>query len=197
MLLRQATLEGIRSGAISIAFRRWRRPTVKAGGTLLTSIGQLAIEAVDSVHLEEITEADAAVAGFSDLASLLAELKKRSGGDLYRVRLCFAGADPRAALRRAIPLGRELDEILRRLARMGARQSVDWPADVLRAIQRRPGILAADLASEVGMARDVFKRRVRALKGLGLTESLEVGYRLSPRGTAVLEHLVESKSAED
>jgi hypothetical protein len=34
-----------------------------------------------------------------------------------------------------------------------------------------------------------FKLRVRKLKELGLTESLEVGYRLSPRGKAVLQHL--------
>ena len=197
MLLRQATLKGIRSGAISIAFRRWRRPTVKTGGSLLTSIGQLAIEAVDEVHLDEITEADAAAAGFCDLASLLAELKTRSSGSLYRVRLSLAGPDPRVALRRKIPLGRELDEILHKLARMGAGLNGGRPADVLRAIQRSPGIRAAELASELGMMRDVFKRRVRALKGLGLTESLEVGYRLSPRGVAVLEHLVESKPAEE
>ena len=31
-----------------------------------------------------------------------------------------------------------------------------------------------------------FKRDVRKLKALGLTESLEVGYRLSPRGRAWL-----------
>ncbi len=190
MLLRQATLKGIRSGAISVAFRRWLRPTVKAGGTLLTSIGQLAIEAVDEVNLEEIPEADAAAGGFSDLASLLAELKRHPSGKVYRVQLSLAGPDPRIALRRKIPLGRELDEILRRLARMGAGQNVGRPVDVLRAIQRSPGIRAADLAAEAGMIRYVFKRRVRTLKGLGLTESLEVGYRLSPPGAAVLEHLV-------
>ncbi len=32
-----------------------------------------------------------------------------------------------------------------------------------------------------------FKTNVRKLKALGLTESLEVGYRLSPRGRAFLE----------
>jgi predicted transcriptional regulator len=34
-----------------------------------------------------------------------------------------------------------------------------------------------------------FKANVRKLKALGLTESLEVGYRLSPRGEAVLRKL--------
>jgi hypothetical protein len=32
-----------------------------------------------------------------------------------------------------------------------------------------------------------FKLNVRKLKALGLTESLEVGYRLSPRGAAFLQ----------
>ena len=197
MLLRQATLKGIRSGAISIAFRRWRRPTVKTGGSLLTSIGQLAIEAVHEVPLEEITEGDAAAAVFCDLASLLAELETGSSGSLYRVRLSLAGPDPRVALRRKMPRGRELDEVLHKLARMFTGLNGGRPADVLLAIQRSPGIRAADLASELGMMRDMFKRRVRTLKGLGLTESLEVGYRLSPRGVAALEHLVESKPAEE
>jgi ATP-dependent DNA ligase len=40
-----------------------------------------------------------------------------------------------------------------------------------------------------------FKRRVRQLKELGLTESLEVGYRLSPRGDAALQWLVASPAA--
>jgi hypothetical protein len=38
----------------------------------------------------------------------------------------------------------------------------------------------------MGMERRAFKGNVRKLKELGLTESLEVGYRLSPRGRALL-----------
>ena len=50
---------------------------------------------------------------------------------------------------------------------------------------------AGDPASEAGRERDHFKVDVRKLKGLGLTESLEVGYRLSPRGDAVIGFLRE------
>jgi ferredoxin len=32
MLLRQATLDGIAKGEITLAFRRWTKPTVRAGG---------------------------------------------------------------------------------------------------------------------------------------------------------------------
>ena len=45
------------------------------------------------------------------------------------------------------------------------------------------------LAAQAGAELILFKRRVRQLKELGLTESLDVGYRISPRGRVVLESL--------
>ena len=66
-----------------------------------------------------------------------------------------------------------------------------WTWATLRIIADRPGVLAATLASELGQERAPFKQRVRRLKALGLTESLEVGYRLSPLGAAALTHLPE------
>jgi ribosomal protein S19E (S16A) len=50
-------------------------------------------------------------------------------------------------------------------------------------------VRAADLAASVGRDKPSFKLDVRKLKELGLTESLEVGYRLSPQGRAVLDRL--------
>ncbi len=54
-----------------------------------------------------------------------------------------------------------------------------------------PGILVLshlDTVHPVGFLKDTlpFKRDVRKLKELGLTESLAVGYRISPRGRAYL-----------
>ncbi len=190
MLLKQETLRGIESGSISLAFRRWRRPTVKTGGTLLTSVGQLAIEAVEVVSLEQITESEAVAAGFSDLASLRSQLLRRADGDVYRVVLTLAGPDPRIALREEIPEGTDLDLILRRLARLDSRGGSDpWTLRVLTLLHERSGVRAADLAADAGMDKAGFKLNVRKLKGLGLTESLSVGYRLSPRGEVVLARL--------
>ncbi len=62
-----------------------------------------------------------------------------------------------------------------------------WTRATLDLIASRPGEVSTELAGEFGVPRDLFKRRVRRLKELGLTESLKVGYRLSPRGRAVLE----------
>ena len=47
------------------------------------------------------------------------------------------------------------------------------------------------------MEKAVFKSRVRKLKALALTESLEVGYRLSPRGEAVLGRITESDDSAE
>ena len=44
-------------------------------------------------------------------------------------------------------------------------------------------------AASFGRDTQPFKVDVRKLKNLGLTYSLPVGYRLSPRGRAVLDHL--------
>ncbi len=61
-----------------------------------------------------------------------------------------------------------------------------WTRRALEAIRSHEGLRAADLCRQVGQERLPFKVNVRKLKALGLTESLEVGYRLSPRGHAVL-----------
>ena len=190
MLLKRETLERIAAGEITLAFRRWKRPTVRAGGRLRTAIGELAIEAVDVVSAASLTARDAKQAGFASLAALRKALRGREG-ELHRVRLCLAGPDRRVALRAKSRLSRpELDEIAQRLARMDARSKDGaWTQVVLERIAGAPGVRAGDLAAEIGLERLAFKQRVRRLKELGLTESLEVGYRLSPRGRTVLRHV--------
>ena len=198
MLLKQETLRGIENGSITVAFRRWQRPTVKAGGTLLTSIGQLAVESVEVVNLEEITEKEAAAAGFSSLTSLQSQLLQRADGDFYRVRLSLEDPDPRIALRGTIPDGAEVDVILGRLSRLDSRGgSGPWTRHVLTLLGERSGERAAGLAEDFGMNKAGFKAKVRKLKALGLTESLKIGYRLSPRGEAVLGRIRECGDGPD
>jgi hypothetical protein len=69
-----------------------------------------------------------------------------------------------------------------------------WTSAVLALVDRRPGQPAGELAAEAGMHKRLFKRRVRSLREMGLTESLETGYRLSPRGRRYLDK-VASRSA--
>lgn len=196
MLLKIKTLKGIKDGSISLAFRRWRRPTVKPGGTLLTPIGQLSIGAVERVESSGLTESEATAAGFPDLPSLQAHLALRTEGDVYRIRLKLAGPDPRISLRRKVPVGDELEQVVQRVLRFGAKSSPGpWASPVLQLIRERPAVGSAELADALSMDRPPFKVNVRKLKNLGLTESLKVGYRLSPRGEAVLSHLKDHEGS--
>lgn len=187
MLFRVATLHAIAEGAVTTAFRRWTRPTVKAGGTLVTPIGVLAIDALEVIDPAAITDDDARRAGHRSRAAVLEMLAGRSG-DVYRVSFHLAGADPRIALREQDDLGPEDVAVLTStLGRLDARSGVPWTERVLRLIACREAVRAGDLAAELGMERLAFKADVRKLKALGLTESLGVGYRLSPRGQAWLD----------
>jgi hypothetical protein len=194
MLFTKAHLEGIRAGEIEVAFRRWRRPTVKAGGTLTTAIGVLAIDAVDPVEEDELSEQAARQSGFDGLDQLRAELAKRSEGQLYRIRFHLKGPDPRIALRERAELGTtDREDLLMRLERLDRRSpSGPWTRAFLAAIEQGEGVRAGDLTPTVGFEREAFKINVRKLKALGLTESLGTGYRVSPRGRALLESLESS-----
>lgn len=190
MLFKRPALDRIAAGEVTLAFRRWRRPTVRAGGTLTTQAGVLAIEAVDIVAADSVTEAEARRAGFAGRDDLLAGLGPAEG-ELYRIAFRLQGADPRTALREQDELSPEdWADLRRRLERLdrSARHGA-WTAALLRLIGECPAIRAPDLAARFGRDTASFKADVRKLKTLGLTESLEVGYRLSPRGRALLERM--------
>jgi len=189
MLIDRETLDRIARGEVSLAFRRWRRPTVRSGGTLLTANGQLEIGAVAVVEIESITAEDAKRAGYASKEALLKELNRREGL-LYRIELGAFRLDPRVALREAVLDERKTHELQKRLQRIDA-ASPDgaWTLKTLQVIRDHPGLRAGDLCRLVGQERDRFKPNVRKLKNLGLTISLEVGYRLSPRGETYLREI--------
>lgn len=195
MLFRAAILQKIRSGDVTLAFRRWRKPTVKAGGRLRTAIGELAIDAVEPCDETDITESDAIAAGFAGRDALLAELRQRDDGALYRIVFHLAGPDSRIALRDADDLSPAgIDAIAARLAKLDRSGERPWTLAVLQFIADHDGTAAREIGAAFGVEKDVLKRNIRKLKELGLTESLEVGYRLSPRGRAVLGSLPHNQN---
>jgi hypothetical protein len=81
----------------------------------------------------------------------------------------------------------DVAELDHRLDRLDHASSIGpWTMSILRAIQAEPGRRAGDLAAAAGRERLPYKTDVRKLKTFGLTISLPVGYRLSPRGEAYL-----------
>jgi predicted transcriptional regulator len=184
-------LEAIRDGRVDLAFRRWERARARPGSRRRTAIGVLEVGKVERVERSAVTEADAHRAGFASLNDLLAMLDRRDRGEIHRIELRYAGADPRIELRnRADLTDAELDEIARRLQRFDeASRHGPWTRATLELIAKNPEVRAEELAAQVGREKLPFKRDVRKLKELGLTESLNPGYRLSPRGNAVLKRL--------
>jgi hypothetical protein len=73
MLIKNAVLNEIKAGRISLIFRRWKRAGVKAGGTQMTQRGVLGIDSVKIVTEKQITEKDAKAAGFVSKKELLAD----------------------------------------------------------------------------------------------------------------------------
>jgi hypothetical protein len=142
----------------------------------MTAVGVIRIDDVRVVRT--VSERDARRAGFATPDEVVAAL--RPDGELYRIELHLEGPDPRVALRERIPAGDELAALRRAVDRL------PWGMEYLQAIAERPGTRAEELAASFGVPKRVFKPRVRRLKELGLTISLSPGYRLSPRGQALL-----------
>ena len=187
MLFRQDILQGIAEGRVTLAFRRWRRAPPADGASLRSPVGVLRLDRVTIVDEGDITAEDIRRTGMTvdDLRASIA-----GEGSLLRIELRLAGDDPRIALREQLPEHAELETIVARLARIDAASMTPWTKRYLQLIADQPAVVSRVLAAQVHAEVPPFKRRVRQLKELGLTESLEVGYRLSPRGRAVLEWLI-------
>ncbi len=192
MLFKRDTLDQIAAGRVTLAFRRWPRPEAKAGSTLRTGAGLLAIDAVEKITLKAIKERDAKSAGYQSRAALVEELGE-SEGDLYRIDFRRIGVDPLEVLRKEAKLTKkEMKSVIAALNRLDhASPSGAWTRKILRLIDKYPARREPDLAVSIGRDPMIFKRDVRKLKELGLTEALEVGYRLSPRGRVVLAEISE------
>jgi hypothetical protein len=58
------------SGDVTVTFRLWRRPKVKAGGRYRVGTGQVEVDAIELVPFASIDEADLRRSGETDLESL-------------------------------------------------------------------------------------------------------------------------------
>jgi len=190
MLLKNKTIDGVKSGKITLIFRRWKKAGVKKGGTQMTQLGVVGIDDVKIVTENQITERDAKKAGFRSRDELIADLYDRDE-DIYKIKVHWVGEDPRKALRTNDKLGKkELDDVIAKLRKLDQNsQRGNWTQMYLQMIHDQPNTHAEILAGQIGLTIPTFKPWVRKLKALGLTESLRPGYRLSPRGKKVLAEL--------
>jgi hypothetical protein len=179
----------IADGTVTVTFRRWKAQQVLAGRRYRTAAGIIEIESVSIWPEESISDADARRAGHENASALIADLPVRPGLAVYRIQFHVVDdPDPRAELAaNSILATSDVAEISKRLDRLDrASPNGPWTLAVLEMIENRPGRRAPDLAAAFGRETQSFKTDVRKLKNLGLTTSLKVGYRLSPRGEAYL-----------
>ena len=185
MLFRTKDLEAIMAGRVATAFRRWKKVGAKAGGQQRTQLGMVAIDSVEEIDPRTLTDADAKAANYPDLASLQAMFESQEG-TCYRIKLRPGGPDLREDLRNAAEISDDdRAKIDKRLAKLDA--DTPWTIATLECIRENPAVVSTKLAEMLGRERFSLKDDIRKLKALGLTESLDVGYRLSPRGRAYLD----------
>ena len=94
MLLKRELLEEIKAGKVDLVFRRWSRPTVKAGGTLKTKVGLLQIGAITDMDPGAVSDADAKRAGFADMVEFRKWLDTMKPGHLFqRIEVRYLGEE--------------------------------------------------------------------------------------------------------
>jgi len=194
MLLNKRELDAIKNGTLTVLFRRWRRASVKTGGTLRTAIGVVRFIRVEAIDPDRVREIEVKAAGFASRRAMLESLDNRAG-ELYRIELAHDGPDPRLNLREDTHIdGGVFEELRAKLDRLDARSSVGpWTRRVLREIEQRPNVPAREIAASTGYDKDWLKLNIRKLKNLGLTISHHPGYELSPRGKAVVQRLRQTR----
>ncbi|MDD9945829.1 MAG: ASCH domain-containing protein [Myxococcales bacterium] len=181
---------GLKSGEVTLTFRHWHTPRVKVGGRYRCHpIGVLEVDEINRVQARDITEQDARKAGFPSREELFEYLSDgRELNDetqLFRVVLHHGGDGDRVAIALDDALSSDdVEAITKKLARLD--KNGPWTMQTLRIIEQHPQVAARILAKKMGRDRDPFKVDVRKLKRLGLTQSFEIGYEISPRGRAYL-----------
>jgi hypothetical protein len=193
LLFQKRFHEGLVGGAITMTFRCWAKPHVKVGGRYRCHpIGVLEVDAIDLVQLREVTAADARRAGFATRDELLAYMAQAryekpltDASPVYRVRFHHGGDGDRVSLAlEDDPTADDIATLKEKLARMDKHEP--WTQKTLSIIEKHPRVAASKLAAKLKRDTAPFKIDVRKLKRLGLTQSFEVGYEISPRGRAYL-----------
>ena len=182
---------GIVDGSITTTFRYWKRPQAKAGGyQKIAPIGRIRIVDVRTVSTRGIRDAHARSAGFDSRKELIGFLETMAdpSRELYRIDFEFVGKrkdlDPEQGAAGSADEIAEIDKALDlrdRNSRVGP-----WTRATLALVGENPGMSSKDLATILKRDRAELKQDMRKLKKLGLTESLEVGYRLTPRARSYL-----------
>ena len=182
--------QGIASGTITATVRRWKRRQAKVGGRYrIASIGCIEITSVDQVGSEDLSATDARRSGFSSLTEMNDYLDTVSAdGDLYRITFRFIGQIEDTTDRSAISSAEERGKVSKALDLRDRNSKIGaWTRATLKMVAENPAVGSSVLARKLGREQADLKQDMRKLKALGLTISLEVGYKLSAKGQSAVD----------
>ena len=194
MQFQKSFKQAIAAGHVTLTFRTWKKPQATEGRCYnIPPYGALQVTSIKQVKAAGVTDQEASRAGFDDVASLLSYLRVEKTDLIWRVEFEYRGLQEVNRPDQTPLTQDELQIVLAKLHRWD--QQGAWTGATLNMIAVDPGRRAAELAPLVSLELPVFKRKVRQLKGLGLTESLEVGYRLTARGKQVVKAWTDTPQA--
>ena len=81
--------EGVRRGDITCSVRIWQRPRVRPGGRYRMEGGEIEVDSIREIGMEDITPKLARESGFKGVVDLLKTAKHGPGERVYLVRFHF------------------------------------------------------------------------------------------------------------
>jgi hypothetical protein len=97
---------GVRRGEITCSVRIWTRPHVKPGNRYRFERGEIEVDSIQQISLEDITPKLARESGFNSVVDLLKIAKHGAGTNVYLVRFHIVPpAERKAAVKRARAVG--------------------------------------------------------------------------------------------
>jgi hypothetical protein len=81
--------DGVRRGAITCSVRIWQRPHVKVGGRYRMEPGEIEVDAILPIEMDDITPAMARKSGFQCVDDLLEVAKHGPGEHVYLIQFHY------------------------------------------------------------------------------------------------------------
>ncbi len=190
MMFRREDHERVANGEITLTFRLWKTPKVKAGKRYATGFGTVEVENVSVIPAALVTRKDVRPSGMRNINAIWASAGEHTKTCvvaetlLHRVQFRFLGDVPVSGARGPDTDLNAMRKLLQKKDHLSSRGP--WTLQILRLIEGGPRVPARVLAAELGWQTLDFKANVRKLKALGLTISHEVGYELSDIGRRYL-----------
>src|SRR5579871_1727453 len=97
MVFTKRLREGVRRGFITCSIRIWKHPHVKVGGRYPMDDGEIVIDSIEQISMQDITTDLAMESGFESRADLLQVAQHGAGENVYLIRFHYVLAAGKTA----------------------------------------------------------------------------------------------------